>query len=868
MTGIRVGEVYTEWRADLTALKSDHDKVEKLSAKSGKASEKSYKKGFRGKAAGRAISKDINSGFNARKSGLEIGRKMGAGVKSGFKAASKGIAIGAVGAAATGAALGAVVKKSLDTAREIRNLSNVAGVGAQSFQEITFAASKFGVEQDKVADILKDVNDKFGDFAQTGAGPLADFFENIAPKVGLTEQAFRGLSSDQALGKYIKALEDANVSQQDMTFYLEAVASDATALLPIFKNNGTAMKSMAKEANALGIIMSDELVDQGAAASDALAKLGKTITGNVTRSIVEAAPAIEELTNKIIALIPEIVDWASGAIQGFIDLTDAIDTLRGKKIELGDPKTFDDSVKRLDRAKAALDELNEFQANKRIGTFGLSGTSDLGLEIKRIVGKQDGIGEVLINPKIAIDKVKGEIDNLEREINEQLFKGVPEASVSGKEEVPGSGSNSDESNIRRKARLAAEEKAAKQSKAIQDKELDEFRQRSESAKQALLDRIQAANDLYEASRTPQEQYIARLTELAAVEADVFLADAAGGAETFSRLRVEALEELSRSTGDYEDAITQLVDASSQGLVSAEDFAAGFQSLTDEIEPAGTALERLAGLSGAGLLDPTATAQARDAIRDSADYLDDIAESKVAALELQAREIEGELILAELRGSEVDIEGLQRRLALIGETIDLINQGVDPDTAEKDAGIFVGAQDQARAQGELKSVFKGAFRAALDGNFESFLSNKLKNAASNMFDRALDRLLDGLLSGLGGLFGGGRGAGFGGILSAFGGAFADGGVLQRGKFGLVGENGPELISAGSGSLRITPPEDLRLEQFSGFSTAGLESRGSNQSSGSNVVMNVSGVKDLGSFVKSQGTIEADLAAAMRRAQADY
>jgi hypothetical protein len=86
--------------------------------------------------------------------------------------------------------------------------------------------------------------------------------------------------------------------------------------------------------------------------------------------------------------------------------------------------------------------------------------------------------------------------------------------------------------------------------------------------------------------------------------------------------------------------------------------------------------------------------------------------------------------------------------------------------------------------------------------------------------------------------------------------------------LVGENGPELISAGAGPLRITPLDGDLGQRLKGFSTNGLESRESSQSPGSNVVMNISGVKDLSSFVKSQGTIEADMAAAMRRAQSDF
>ncbi|MFX9454190.1 hypothetical protein ABTO52_19280, partial [Acinetobacter baumannii] len=52
--------------------------------------------------------------------------------------------------------------------KEIEIQSRLANANATEFQEWAFAAKKVGVEQDKLSDIMKDVNDKFGDFMQTG----------------------------------------------------------------------------------------------------------------------------------------------------------------------------------------------------------------------------------------------------------------------------------------------------------------------------------------------------------------------------------------------------------------------------------------------------------------------------------------------------------------------------------------------------------------------------------------------------------------------------------------------------------------------------------------------------------------------------
>jgi hypothetical protein len=168
-----------------------------------------------------------------------------------------------IGALSVGAAFAFTVKaidNATKMAQELTNISRVAGVTTTRFQELAFASKSFGVDQSKLSDILKDVNDKFGDYYTTGAGPLADFFENIAPKIGLTADAFKGLSSSDALQLYVKSLEDANVSQAQMTFYMEALASDATLLAPLFTNGGAALDEFATAAQNAGVIIDENLI--------------------------------------------------------------------------------------------------------------------------------------------------------------------------------------------------------------------------------------------------------------------------------------------------------------------------------------------------------------------------------------------------------------------------------------------------------------------------------------------------------------------------------------------------------------------------------------------------------------------------------
>ena len=182
------------------------------------------------------------------------------------------------GALAGAAGFGMLARSAFQMATNISNLSKVANSGQEEFQRFAFGAKTVGVEMDKTADILKDVSDKVGDFLQTGGGPMADFFENIAPKVGVTAEMFRGLSGPDALQLYVSSLEKANLSQNEMTFFMEAIASDATLLLPLLQDNGQAMTQLGRDAEALGVIMEKDTVEGLNEATVALNKFKRQAT--------------------------------------------------------------------------------------------------------------------------------------------------------------------------------------------------------------------------------------------------------------------------------------------------------------------------------------------------------------------------------------------------------------------------------------------------------------------------------------------------------------------------------------------------------------------------------------------------------------
>ena len=189
-----------------------------------------------------------------------------------------GTAAATAGAAAAGA-LALLVNQTMNSAREIERQAQISNASADAFQTMAYGARTVGIEQDKLSDILKDVNDRVGDFLSTGGGPMKDFFEQIAPKVGVTADQFARLSGPEALQLYVSSLEKAGVSQQEMTFYLEAMASDTTALIPLLSSGGREMAALGEEARRTGQIMSDETIAAASELKGQMDQLSGQLTG-------------------------------------------------------------------------------------------------------------------------------------------------------------------------------------------------------------------------------------------------------------------------------------------------------------------------------------------------------------------------------------------------------------------------------------------------------------------------------------------------------------------------------------------------------------------------------------------------------------
>lgn len=219
------------------------------------------------------------------------------------RANAYGMAItGIAGSAAM--ALGALAASTANQAAELEIFANRANTTTQEFQKMAVGASAMGIEGDKLSDMMKDFNEKMGELTAVGAGGGKDFFDKLSGDMkGGAQEAkslileMQKLSGPEALQMYVDKLEDAGVSQQEMSFYLESMASDMTDLYPLLANGGEGMKLYGDMAERAGLIMTDQTKEAALALKDQMFMLDLQFQGAKNQLVSAVIPAFVDVAD-------------------------------------------------------------------------------------------------------------------------------------------------------------------------------------------------------------------------------------------------------------------------------------------------------------------------------------------------------------------------------------------------------------------------------------------------------------------------------------------------------------------------------------------------------------------------------------------
>ncbi|WP_257235010.1 transglycosylase SLT domain-containing protein [Acinetobacter sp. YH01009] len=216
--------------------------------------------------------------------------KLSSNISTQMLGLGKKIAAG-IGSALAVDGLVSFTRNAISTASEVQKMSDMLGESVEDFQYFAKGAQTAGLSLEQFGMMGKDALDRLGE-ARRGEGEMMDFFEKVAPKIGVTIDMFKDLSGPEVIQAYYNGLEKANLSHAETITYMEQIVNDGSLLIPLLKDGGAGFKKWGEEAKNAGAIMSKDMVDNLGKAKENLYTLELQFQGFQAMLINSVTPAV------------------------------------------------------------------------------------------------------------------------------------------------------------------------------------------------------------------------------------------------------------------------------------------------------------------------------------------------------------------------------------------------------------------------------------------------------------------------------------------------------------------------------------------------------------------------------------------------
>ncbi|WP_395066198.1 hypothetical protein [Paraburkholderia silvatlantica] len=342
------------------------------------------------------------------------------------------------------------VAKAVDEADAIGKLAQRIGTTTELLSAMQYAGEFAGVSVDDMALAFKGLNKAMVD-AQDPASVTAEAIRAI----GLDVDSLRAMDPAQAMSAIADAFAGYKDGAEKAAIATELFGKSGQVLIPLLNDGADGIAEATKEAEQLGLIVSDQTAKAMADLNDDLDRLGKLSQGAAQTLAIELAPAMDTLTRALVEAGKEgggfrsVVQWigkdlanlvvnltfAAGKVSNFLkEVSEA--SSAAKKFFTGDFEgakgAWNDYVKNAQEREA---DLNRTTENTRYKMSELGRAEDeawaaiakraeeSGKQQISYTGKVDGTTKKVKAAKQAVDEYQKMLDSLNESLRVTVANG-------------------------------------------------------------------------------------------------------------------------------------------------------------------------------------------------------------------------------------------------------------------------------------------------------------------------------------------------------------------------------------------------------------------------------------------------------------
>lgn len=230
-----------------------------------------------------------------------------------YKGAAKVIGVAAPviasGIISVGKATSKMLSSTMDYAGEIDEMAVRTGISREELQKLKYVAGQVGVEFGSVQSAITNLGKNMATTTQEGKAA-----EKGLAALGISARDSNGDLRDQhtVFQEAVAMLSTIENKTQRAALAQEVFGDQATGLAPLFDAGTDSLSAMAREAESLGIVMSEQDIVDTAAMEGKFNKI-KDTTAGFGRGLINALmPAIGGVTDMVIGKLPEIQQMMQG----------------------------------------------------------------------------------------------------------------------------------------------------------------------------------------------------------------------------------------------------------------------------------------------------------------------------------------------------------------------------------------------------------------------------------------------------------------------------------------------------------------------------------------------------------------------------
>ena len=206
---------------------------------------------------------------------------------------------GALAGIATVGGLSALINRSLEAADAIGKTADKLGIGVEALQELRYAASLAGVEQNTLDMALQRFTRRVGEAAR-GTGEAKEALASMG--IALRDQDGHIRRSEDLLDDVAEALRAVEDPAERLRLAFKLFDSEGVAMVNMLNRGADGLADMRQRARDLGIVLEEDLIRNAEKAKDELDTLGKVISANLTRAVLDLSPLIADLSSGLAEL--------------------------------------------------------------------------------------------------------------------------------------------------------------------------------------------------------------------------------------------------------------------------------------------------------------------------------------------------------------------------------------------------------------------------------------------------------------------------------------------------------------------------------------------------------------------------------------